>query len=85
MAYEDVPQRLLDGEDVPQSEIIGYAAPMPRVQVMLILHRLESIFAIERDVVDGRMIWRITPTGQTFRQDYVKRIEGDCPECPECP
>lgn len=83
MAYDDVPQRMLDGEAVPRSEIIGYMAPMPRVQVDLILHRLEELFVIERVIEDERLHYRVTPTGQTLRQDYVKRIEGDCPECPE--
>lgn len=82
MAYENVPQRLLDGEDVPRSEIIGYAAPMPRVQVDLILHRMKELFLLESVIVDDRLCYHITPFGHSMRVDFVKRIDGDCPECP---
>ena len=82
MAYDDVPQRLLDGEDVPRSEIIAYAAPVPKVQTDLILQRMVDLFLLERAIIDDRLHFRITSFGQTVRQDFVKRIEGDCPECP---
>jgi hypothetical protein len=82
MAYADVPQRLLDGEDVPRSEIVAYASPMPKVQVDLILQRLVDLFILERAIIDDRLHFHITPFGQSMRVEFVKRIDGDCPECP---
>lgn len=82
MAYEDVPQRMLDGEDVPRSEIIGYASPMSMNLVDLILHRMVELFILERAIVDDRLNFHITPFGQSLRVEFVKRIDGDCPECP---
>jgi hypothetical protein len=83
MAYDNVPQRLLDGEAVPRSEIIGYAAPLSQIQVDLILFRFEELFILQRSIVDDRLHFEITAFGQQLRQDLVKRIDGDCPECPE--
>jgi hypothetical protein len=80
--YEDVPQRIIEGESVPRSEIIGYMADTPRVQVDLILHRLVDLFVLERVIEDERLHYRITSLGTALRIDYVRRIEGDCPECP---
>lgn len=83
MAYDDVPQRMLDGEAVPRSEIIGYNAPMTLNQTDLILHRMEELFLIQRSIVDEHLCFSITTFGHQIRQDFVKRIEGDCPECPD--
>lgn len=85
MAYEDVPQRLLDGESVPRSEIIGYNAPMTRFQTDLYLFYFVLLGMMEKVFEDETVKYRITPFGQQMRQDIVIRIEGDCPECPECP
>jgi hypothetical protein len=83
MAYEDVPQRLLEGEAVPRSEIIGYNAPMTMNQTDLILFRMEELFILQRSIVDERLCFSVTPFGQQLRQDFVIRIDGDCPDCPE--
>lgn len=85
MAYEDVPQRLLDGEDVPVSEIIGYAHPMTTLQTKAVLNWMNLCGVVSLFFADDTKMCSITPFGHTVRQDLVKRIDGDCPECEECP
>ena len=85
MPYTDVPERMLDGESVPRTEILGYNNMMPQLQTDLILAWMELCQIIERDIVAGVLCFKITPFGQEMRQDFVKRIDGDCPECPDCP
>lgn len=85
MAYEDVPDRLLAGEAVPASEIIGYAHPNPDEATRLTINFLVLAMLMEMSIVADVLCYSITPFGQTMRIDFVKRIEGDCPECPEEP
>lgn len=82
MAYEDVPQRLLDGEAVPRSEIIAYLKPMTRLEVDYRLFQMELVGALTVSFASGVKTYSITPFGNLLRRDFVKRIEGDCPECP---
>jgi len=82
MAYEDVPDRLLSGEAVPRSEIIGYNASMPDVQTDYCLNILCFAMLMVKVYEDETVKFQITPFGQTMRIDFVKRIDGDCPECP---
>jgi len=83
--YEDVPQRLLDGEAVPRSEILGYAHPITNVHSDLYLAYFEYTGLLSRVYEGETLKYQITSFGHTVRQDLVKRIDGDCPECPECP
>ena len=86
MAYEDVPQRLADGEAVPRSEIIGYwGADSTDIQVTLGLEVLRQAFIMERVFEDETIKYRLTAMGLSIRLDFITRLEGDCPECPECP
>jgi len=85
MAYEDVPDRLLSGEAVPRSEIIGYANPNPEVATTYTLEILVQALLMVKVFEDDTVKFQITEFGQQMRIDFVKRIEGDCPECPECP
>ena len=85
MPFSDVPQRLLDGEQVPRTEIIAYDEDHPALQTDLILFYFVELGVLAKTLVAGVTNYEITPFGQTLRQDFVKRIDGDCPECPECP
>lgn len=85
MVYESVPDRLLAGELVPRSEIIGYNGSMTDMQTTLALSYLCMAFLMEKVYEDDTVKYRVTPFGQLMRVDFVKRIEGDCAECPECP
>lgn len=85
MAYEDVPQRLLDDEEVPVSEVIGYAYPQFQSLTRACLSWMQLCGVISLHYVDGTRVAQITPFGHQIRQDFVVRIEGDCPECEECP
>lgn len=83
MAYEDVPQRILDGEEVPVSEVIGYAAPQTATLTRTCLSWLVLCGVLETFYTAETKVVKITPFGHAVRIDLVKRIEGDCPECPE--
>jgi hypothetical protein len=85
MAYEDVPDRLLAGEAVPRSEIIGYEGEDSATRVTLCLEFLAMALILEKVYEDDTLKFRVTSFGQDFRIDFVRRIEGDCPDCPECP
>lgn len=82
MAYEDVPERLLNGEWVPRSEIIGYGEPYTQPQIVYCLACMVMIMVLETRYSSGFEEFRITEFGQMLRQDFVIRIEGDCPETP---
>lgn len=82
MAYEDVPDRLIGGEAVPRSEIIGYEGEGSATRVKLCLEFLAMALLVEKVYEDDTIKFRVTSFGQAFRRDFVKRIEGDCPECP---
>lgn len=86
MPYEDVPQRLRDGEAVPRSEIIAYWGPdATPIQVTLGLETLVTAMCMEKVYEDDTVKFRLTPLGSAIRADFITRLEGDCPECPECP
>ena len=85
MSYEDVPQRLRDGEAVPRSEIIGYWAGFTDLQITLGCEVLVDAFIFEKVYEDGTLKFKLTPLGAAIRLDFITRLEGDCPECPECP
>jgi hypothetical protein len=85
MPYSDVPERLLSGEAVPASEILGYALPNPENATRMCLEIMCMALVMERSIVDDHLCYSITAFGQDMRRDFVVRIEGDCPECPECP
>lgn len=82
MAYEDVPQRLIDREAVPRSEILAYAEPNPQVATTLTLEYMVMALCMEKIYEDDTVKFRITPFGMQMRDDFITRIEGDCPECP---
>lgn len=85
MAYENVPQRLLDGEDVPVSEIVGYAEPQHQTLTKAILSWMNLCGVISLFYADETRMCNITPFGHEVRLDFVVRLEGECPECEECP
>lgn len=85
MAYEDVPERLIMGEAVPVSEIIGYAHPNPDEATRLCLNFLAMALVMEMSIVDDALCYSITAFGQTMRTDFIVRLDEECPECPECP
>ena len=83
MAYEDVPQRLRDGEAVPRSEIIGHYGPTSDLKITLGLEVLRASFIMEKVFEDETVKYRLTALGAAIRTDLITRLEGDCPECPE--
>lgn len=85
MPYTTVPDRLLSGEAVPRSEILAYATEVTHVESTYTLEILVMALLMEKVYEDDTVKFRITAFGQAMRIDFVKRIEGDCPECPECP
>lgn len=85
MAFEDVPQRLRDGEFVPRSEIIGYVGPSHDIRVTLALEIMVMAGLMEKDLSDMTVKYGLTSFGAFVRQNFITRLEGDCPECPECP
>lgn len=82
MPYEDVPQRLIDGEAVPRSEILAYAAPNPETATTLTLEFMVMALCMVKIYEDDTVKFQITPFGMQMRDDFITRIEGDCPECP---
>lgn len=82
MAYEDVPERLIMGEAVPASEIIGYAHPNPDEATRLCLNFLAMALVMEMSIVDGALCYGITSFGQTMRTDFIVRLDEECPDCP---
>lgn len=85
MAYEDVPERLITGEAVPASEIIGYAAPNPDEATRCTLEVLCMMLCMVKVIVDDVLCYQITAFGQTMRTDFIVRLDEECPDCPECP
>lgn len=81
MAYENVPTRLLNGEQVPRSEIIASGVPLTKIQIDLFLFYMILLGIMEKQLVDEIMMYSISTFGQWLRQEMVKRIDGDCPEC----
>lgn len=86
MAYEDVPQRLADGDAVPASEIVGYYGPdASNVQVRYGCDVLVAATLMEKIYEDETLKYRLTSLGLSVRSSLITRLEGDCPECPDCP
>lgn len=81
MAYEDVPQRLRDGEYVPRSEIIGHYGPTEDVRITLGLEVLRSALILNKVIEDETVKYGLTPLGLSIRADFITRLEGDCPDC----
>lgn len=82
MAYEDVPQRLRDGEAVPRSEIVGHYGSANGLQVRLGLEVLRMAGIMFKEFSDETTKFGLTPLGLQIREDFITRLEGDCPECP---
>jgi len=82
MPYSDVPQRLIDGEGVPRSEIIGYAEPYSITQVTFFLACCVFCTLMTVDYDEGSAIYTLTPFALMLREDFIVRLEGECPECP---
>lgn len=82
MAYEDVPERLIMGEAVPQSEIVGYAYPNPAEATRLCLNFMCMALVMEMLIVDDVLCFLITPFGQAMRTDFIIRLDEECPDCP---
>lgn len=85
MAYEDVPERLISGEAVPRSEIIGYNVGYTDVQTTTTMDFLCLAFVMVKIYEDDTVKYAITAFGLQMRQDFITRLDGECPECPECP
>lgn len=82
MAYDDVPQRLIEGEAVPRSEIIAYAEPYTKTQVEYFLACCVFMTLMTVDYADGGSLYSLTPFALMLREDFIVRLEGECPECP---
>lgn len=80
MHYDDVPSRVLGGERVPASEVMAYLLPMPNSQSRLIISWLVLCGVLAIDYNDGVKKLQLTPFGALLRRDFVKRIDGDCPD-----
>lgn len=78
--YGDVPQRLFDGEAVPVSEIIAYAAPMTNLEVKSCLAWMELCGVIYFTFDDETKQVRISTMGYALRRDLIRRFDGECPE-----
>ena len=61
--FPDVPERLINGELVPMSEIIAHWGEFSQVLVVLILEQAIACTAMAKKVVDGNMNYRITTEG----------------------
>jgi hypothetical protein len=85
MAYEDVPQRLRDGEAVPRSEIIGYWGSHADIVVTYCLEVMVTAGIMVKLYEDETAKYQLTALGSDIRSDFLIRLLGDCPECPECP
>lgn len=85
MPYDDVPQRLADGDAVPRAEIIGYYAPTTDIQISLGCEVLTMAGIMEKVFEDDTVKFRLTPLGLDVRSSLITRLEGDCPDCPDCP
>lgn len=83
MAYEDVPQRLRDGEAVPRAEIIGHYGSSSDIKVTMGLEVLRMAFIMEKVYEDETVKYRLTALGLQIRSDLLIRLEGDCPDCDE--
>lgn len=83
--FADLPQRMLDDEQIPRTEIIAYDEDHTALQTDLVLFYLVQLGILNKVYVDDITHYEITAFGHTLRRDFVKRIDGDCPECPECP
>lgn len=78
MAYEDVPERMLSGEAVPRSEIIGHFGATMDIQVSLALSILTQAFVLEKVYEDDTVKYRMTSFGIDVRNSLVTRLEGEC-------
>jgi len=85
MPYDDVPQRLRDGEAVPRSEIIGYWGSDQDIPITLGCEVLVQAFIMEKVFEDDTVKFRLTPLGLSIRADLILRLEGDCLDSPDCP
>lgn len=83
MAYEDVPQRMRDGEQIPRSEIIGHFGADKDVIITLCLETLAAALILNKTYSEGTVKYGLTPLGLSIRESLIKRLEGDCPDCPE--
>lgn len=85
MPYEDVPQRLRNGEAVPRAEIIGYVSSTDDIRVTLCME-IMVMAGLAAKVYEGETLkYQLTAFGLEVRENFITRLEGDCPECPECP
>lgn len=82
MPYDDVPQRLVDGESVPASEIIGYIGSDKDIVVRLTMNVLCMMLVMARNYDGEVMTYQITSYGMSLRESFLVRLEGECPECP---
>lgn len=83
MAYEDVPERLINGEAVPRSEIIGYNGSETDITTTYTLDILVMALLMEKVYEDETVKYRITAFGLLMREDFIVRLEGECPDCDE--
>lgn len=83
MAYEDVPQRLRDGESVPRAEIIGFIGPTEDVRVTLALEIMVMAGLMAKSYEGETVKYALTSFGSDVRLQFITYLEGDCPECPD--
>ena len=82
MAYNDVPQRLRDGEAVPRSEIIGHYGSDSDMRITLGCEVFVMTGIMVKVYEDETVKFKLTSLGLAIRADFIIRLEGDCPECP---
>lgn len=80
MPYEDVPERLLNDELVPVSEIIGYYEIYPKIIIRYWIDMMIFVGVIGEVYADSTRYIKISAFGHDIRRDFVKRIDGDCPD-----
>lgn len=81
MAYEDVPRRLIDGEAVPRSEIIGYVGASTDIKTTLTLNVMCMMLVMVKVYEDETVKYQLTAFGLQLRLDFIVRLEGECPDC----
>jgi hypothetical protein len=80
MPYTDVPQRILDGEHVPVSEMIGYMHPLTTLQAKSILSWMTLIGILDATYEDDTKKYSLSAFGAALRLDLIRRMDGDCPD-----
>jgi hypothetical protein len=80
--FEDVPQRLRNGERVPRAEIIGFIGSADDVRVTLACEIMVMAGLMDKTYEDETVKYGLTAFGHEARTTFITYLEGDCPDCP---